>query len=147
METKMGKAIIGLIAVVPLVFGLAACSSDDDDSGGSTEISATMEEFEFTPTSWSVAANEEITVNLNNTGSVEHEWVILQPGVTIESEADLPETEEELLADFVYWEDEVEPGDSKTLTFTAPAAGTYQIICAIADHFDAGMNGTLTVEG
>jgi uncharacterized cupredoxin-like copper-binding protein len=67
--------------------------------------------------------------------------------VTIESEADLPETEEELLADFVYWEDEVEPGDSKTLTFTAPAAGTYQIICAIADHFDAGMNGTLTVEG
>jgi uncharacterized cupredoxin-like copper-binding protein len=143
----MGKKVISLIAVVPLVFGVAACGSDDDDSGSSTEISATMEEFEFTPTSWSVAANEEITVNLENTGSVEHEWVILQPGVTIESEADLPETEEELLADFVYWEDEVEPGDSKTLTFTAPAAGTYQIICAIEDHFDAGMEATLTVEG
>ena len=142
----MGKKAISLIAVVPLVFGVVACGSDDD-GGGSTEISATMEEFEFTPASWSVAANEEITVNLENKGSVEHEWVILRPGVTIESEADLPETEEELLADFVYWEDEVEPGDSKTLTFTAPAAGEFQIICAIEDHFDAGMNGTLTVEG
>ncbi len=142
----MGKVIIGLVAVVPLVFGVAACGSDED-SGASTGISVTMEEFKFTPTSWSIAANEEISVSLKNSGSVDHEWVILQPGVTISSEADLPETEEELLADFVYWEDEVEPGDSKTLTFTAPAAGEYQIICAIDDHFDAGMNGTLTVEG
>jgi uncharacterized cupredoxin-like copper-binding protein len=69
----------------------------------------------------------------------------MQPGVTIESEADLPPTEEELLADFVYVEDEVDAGDSKTLTFTAPAAGTYQVICAIETHFDAGMEGTLTV--
>ena len=42
-------------------------------------------------------------------------------------------------------EDEVEAGDSKTLTFTAPAAGTYQVICAIETHFDAGMEGSLTV--
>jgi uncharacterized cupredoxin-like copper-binding protein len=31
------------------------------------------------------------------------------------------------------------------LTFTAPAAGTYQVICAIETHFDAGMEGSLTV--
>jgi uncharacterized cupredoxin-like copper-binding protein len=65
--------------------------------------------------------------------------------VTIESEADLPETEEELLADFVNVEDEVEAGATKTLTFTAPDAGTYQVICAIEGHFDAGMEGELTV--
>ena len=143
---SVGKHLLILAAFVPLAVGVAACGSDDD-SGGSTEIDVSMEEFEFTPTSWTVAADEEITINLENEGSVEHEWVILQPGVTIESEADLPETEEELLADFVYWEDEVGAGESKTLTFTAPAAGTYQIICAIEDHFDAGMNGTLTAEG
>lgn len=81
-----------------------------------------------------------------NNGSIDHEWVILKPGVTIESEADLPETEEELLADFVYWEDQVSPDDSKTETFTAPPAGTYQIVCAIEDHFDAEMEGTVSVE-
>jgi uncharacterized cupredoxin-like copper-binding protein len=133
------------VSIVVVALLAAACGGDDDD-GSSTEIDVSMEEFMFTPTEWTVAAGEEITVNLENTGSVEHEFVILRPGVTVESEADLPETEEELLADFVYWEDEVEPGDTKTVTFTAPAAGTYQVLCAIEDHFDAGMTGTLTVE-
>lgn len=146
----MRKSSRHLLVVAPLVLGVVACSSDDDSDaaaeGPATEIDAAMEEFQFTPTEWTVAADEEITVNLENNGSVEHEWVILQPGVTIDSEADLPETEDELLADFVYWEDEVAPDESKTETFTAPPAGTYQIICAIEDHFDAGMEGTLTVE-
>jgi uncharacterized cupredoxin-like copper-binding protein len=142
----MKRAQLSGLLAIPLVFGVVACGSDDD-GGSSTEIDASMQEFEFTPTDWTVAADEEISITLENNGSVEHEWVILQPGVEIESEADLPETEEELLADFVYWEDEVEPGDSKALTFTAPPAGTYQVICAIPDHFDAGMEGTLTSEG
>ena len=146
----MGKSYRYLLCIAPLVVGAVACSSDDDDNGAAegaaTEIDVAMEEFQFTPTDWTIAADQEITVNLENNGSVDHEWVILQPGVTIESEADLPETEEQLLAEFVYWEDEVSPGDPKTETFTAPPAGTYQIICAIEDHFDAGMEGTLTVE-
>jgi uncharacterized cupredoxin-like copper-binding protein len=66
--------------------------------------------------------------------------------VTIEDESELPETEEELLADFVYWEDEVEAGETKTVTFTAPPAGDYQVICAIEGHFASGMEGTLTSE-
>jgi uncharacterized cupredoxin-like copper-binding protein len=124
------------ISIVVFALLAVSCGGDDDD-GGSTEIDVSMEEFMFTPTEWTVAADQEITVNLENNGSVEHEFVVLQSGVTVESEADLPETEEELLADFVYWEDEV---------VTAPPAGTYQVICAIEDHFDAGMTGTLTVE-
>lgn len=85
-------------------------------------------------------------VELTNEGRVEHEWVILHSGVTISSESELPEIEEELLADYVYWEDEVEPGETKTVTFTAPPAGEYQVICAIEGHFDAGMEGTLISE-
>ena len=83
--------------------------------------------------------------HLTNSGTIAHEWVLLKPGVTIDSEADLPDTEEVLLADFVYWEEEVEPGDTATFTFTAPAEGTYQIICAIEGHFNGGMEGSLTV--
>jgi uncharacterized cupredoxin-like copper-binding protein len=73
--------------------------------------------------------------------------VLLQNGVAIASEADLPETEEELLADFVNVKEEIEAGETKTLTFQAPPAGTYQAICAIEGHFDAGMEGTLTSTG
>lgn len=64
-----------------------------------------MEEFQLTPSEWTVAADEEIAVNLVNDGTIDHEWVTLRPGVAIEREADLPETEEERLADFVSWED------------------------------------------
>ena len=133
-----------LIGLVPLVFLSVACGGDDDEA--STEIDATLADFTFSPTEWTVAAGEEITIELENNGSVLHEFVILQPGVEITSEAELPATEEELLADFVYWETEIEPGQSKTETFTAPDAGVYQVICAIGSHFDAGMTGTLTVE-
>lgn len=119
----------------------ASCGSDE----ASTDLEVTTTDFQFAPTSWTVPAGEEISIVITNDGSVLHEWVLMQPGVTIESEADLPETEEELLADFVYVEDEVDAGATKTLTFTAPAAGTYQVICAIETHFDAGMEGTLTV--
>jgi uncharacterized cupredoxin-like copper-binding protein len=135
---------IGVALVTAFSLVLMGCSDSDD--AGSTSIDATMTDFVFSPDVWSVAAGEEITIDLTNDGSVEHEWVILQDGVQIASEADLPETEEELLSDFVYWEDEVEPGDSKTLTFTAPTAGTYQVICAIETHFDAGMEGELVAE-
>ncbi len=139
-----------LVALGPLLFVGSACGSDDDGNGesgdsGSTELDATLSDFQFDPDSWSAAADEDVTITLTNDGAVAHEWVILQSGVTITSEADLPETEEELLADFVLTETEVEPGDTQDMVFNVPA-GTYQIICAIESHFDAGMEGTLTVE-
>jgi uncharacterized cupredoxin-like copper-binding protein len=130
---------LAALAVLSIVIG--ACGD-----GASTDLEVTVSEFQFSPDSWSIPAGEEISIDITNDGTVLHEWVLMQPGVSIESEADLPETEEELLADFVYVEDEVEAGDTKTLTFDAPAAGTYQVICALEGHFDGGMEGTLTVE-
>lgn len=126
---------------LPVSLILTACGDS-----ASNEISATMTDFRFSPDSWTVPAGEEITIELTNDGNLEHEFVILQSGVTITNEADLPDTEEELLADFVYWEDEVEAGETKTTSFTAPSAGEYQIICAIEGHFSAGMEGTLISE-
>jgi uncharacterized cupredoxin-like copper-binding protein len=128
-----GLAVIAMVA--------AGCQGADE---ASTSLEVTTSEFQFSPSEWTVPAGEEITIDITNDGTVLHEWVLMQPGVDIASEADLPETEEELLADFVYVEDEVDAGASKTLTFTAPAAGTYQVICAIEGHFDGGMEGTLT---
>jgi len=133
------RSYLALLVVVLAVVGVA-CSG-----GASTSIKVDLKEFMFDPQSWEVPAGEEITIELTNSGTIGHEWVLLQPGVKISSEADLPDTEEELLANFVYWEEEVEPGDTATFTFTAPAEGTYQIICAIEGHFNGGMEGELTV--
>ena len=125
---------------------IGACGGDAADDAAGTSLEVTTTDFQFSPNSWTVSAGEEVSIQITNDGAVLHEWVLMQPGVTIESEADLPETEEELLADFVHVEDEVEPGSTTTLTFTAPEAGTYQVICAIEGHFAAGMEGELIVE-
>jgi plastocyanin len=76
-----------LIGLVPLALLSVACGGDD---GASTEIDATLDDFEFSPTEWTVAAGEEITIELENNGSVLHEFVILQPGVQISTAAHLP---------------------------------------------------------
>ncbi len=145
MKFIMKLPMLGAIA--PLIVLGVACGSDDEggDDSDATELEATLSDFQFDPDSWTAAANEDVTITLTNESSVAHEWVILQPGVEIESEADLPETEEELLADFVLTETEVEPGTTQDMVFNVPS-GTYQIICAIEGHFDAGMQGSLTVQ-
>lgn len=139
LRTRPGLVMLAIVALA-----LVACSGGNE---ASTELTATVQEFQFTPSTWTVPAGEQITIDITNAGTVTHEWVLLQEGVTITSEEDLPETEEELLADFVNVEEEVEVGETKTLTFEAPPAGTYQIICAIEGHFDGGMEGTLTSVG
>jgi uncharacterized cupredoxin-like copper-binding protein len=37
------------------------------------------------------------------------------------------------------------PGGKATITFTAPAAGTYTFLCTYPAHYAGGMKGTLTV--
>jgi uncharacterized cupredoxin-like copper-binding protein len=138
-----GRYALFLAALAALAVLAAACSSSSD--GASTSIDVTLDNFSFDGSSWEVPAGQEITIEMENAAGILHEWVILKPGVTIDSEADLPETEDELLANFVYWEEEVEAGDTQTFVFTAPPAGEYQVICAIDGHFAAGMEGMLTV--
>ena len=47
----------------------------------------------------------------------------------------------------IFWEIEAQPGETQTGTFTAPAEpGTYQVVCGIAGHVEAGMISAATVE-
>lgn len=126
----MGRRIWALVAVAAFV--LAGCG------GGGGSIEATATEYAFDPSTWTVTAGEEVTLTLTNDGAEEHEWALLSEEIA--SEADFTE-------DKVIWEMEAASGASAQGTFTAPAAGTYQVVCVIPGHFDSGMEGTLTVEG
>ena len=122
------------LTVLILVVALSSCGG----GGAAGEIDVELKEFAFSPTSWEIAAGEEITVNLTNAGAIEHEWVVMKPGSEITSEDQFTE-------DKVLWEAEAEPGQAITAAMDALTAGEYQIICAIESHFAAGMKGTLTV--
>ena len=129
-----------MIPLLLLALVAVACGGDGDGdvSVGDpvTVLDVNMVEFEFDPADNVVSAGETITLNLANTGSVEHEWVVLKSGTRIEAEADFDESMVEFRA-------ELDPGDSGTFTFTGPEPGNYQVVCVIPGHFTAGMEGRL----
>ena len=135
---------VALVSLVLAAFVVASCGSGGDSNGGdrpaSTELTTSIVEYQFTPDTWKVPAGEQITITITNDGALQHEWVLLQDGVRISTEAEFEEG-------FVNVEQEVAPGETQTLTFEAPPAGTYQVICAIPGHFDAGLQGVLNSEG
>ena len=130
---KHWKKLIFVMAALTLL--LAACGPQ------TAELEVTLTDFAFDPANVSVPAGSEVTLTLINEGSVEHEWVLVEQGYTIE-----PPVDEQDEAN-IYWEAEVPADEIETFTFTAPETpGEYQIVCVIEGHLEAGMEGTLTVE-
>ena len=105
----------------------------------SARVEVTTVDFGFEPSAWAVTAGTEFDVTLVNAGFNEHEWVVLEQGLQIESASDF--SEDRVLARL----DKVARDGSVDSTFTVDEAGTYQVICSIGGHFTAGMEGTLTV--
>ncbi len=130
------KKIRFVVVLLLLSLALTAC-------GGSrpvTNFTVDMIEFTFTPSEVVVPAGQEITITANNNGAVVHEFVIMKLGETVGE--DFGDEDE----DNIYWEVEVDPAGSKTVTFTAPSEpGTYQVVCGTEGHYIAGMVGSLTV--
>jgi len=135
MEIKMKKHLL-VFLVFALLSILVACGG----SGPSTSLRIDMTDFMYNPAEIVVPAGEEITLELVNNGAVEHEIVIMNFGTEVG--ADFGEEDEAN----IYWEAELEPGESETFTFIAPSEpGDYQIVCGIEGHYMAGMVGSLTV--
>lgn len=137
--TKKTFLVTGLLILLPLFF--AACGG----GGGSsqTEFNVTMNEFSFDPNSLTVPAGEQITLNLVNEGSLEHNFVIMEKGVEVEG------SWSDAYQDDIYYENVNNPaGQESTASFSSPAeAGEYEILCTVPGHLEAGMRGTLTVSG
>ena len=129
------KKYFVLIVLLLAALALSGCAKNYD-----TELTVDMVEFMFSPTEYTIPAGQEITLTLTNTGTVEHEFVIMKFGQAVS----VPFGDDD--EGNIYWEAEALPGETKTVTFTAPSdLGEYQIICGTAGHVENGMLGKMFV--
>jgi nitrite reductase (NO-forming) len=114
--------IVGLLAACG--GGSSNSTSSSGSSGGTASQTIQMTEMKFTPNAFTVKSGDKVTIKLENKGTVLHNFSI----------------------DSLNIKQDVQPGDSKTVTFTAPAAGTLTFYCDQPGHEAAGMKGTITVQ-
>ena len=118
-------------------------------SGTGLEIGSRGDELYFDKDTLTAKAGSEVTVKfINSAGALQHNWVLVPTG----TETEIAMAGTTAGADNAWIPDDpriiaqsplVDPGDSASFTFTAPAAGTYEIICL--PHQANDMVGTLTV--
>jgi uncharacterized cupredoxin-like copper-binding protein len=126
------------IAAATTILSLAACSSA---TSAGTAIAVVTTDYKFAPTSWTVSKGQSVSLTLQNTGALDHEWVLLKKDTAVT----LPFDDDD--EDKVYWEIEANPGQTQTGTFTAPAeAGTYTVVCGTPAHLEQGMEAELVVQ-
>jgi plastocyanin len=124
------------LLIMVLALALSACTK----SGLSTKISFTMTDFAFNPNEFTVPVGKDITLNVTHNGTMEHSFIAMKYGT------DAGEMFDEADKVNIYWEVDLQPGESETVLFTAPdQPGTYQIICGMAGHLQSGMVGKLIV--
>ena len=132
-----------ILAVLLFAVFLSACA------GGSapTKATITMTEFGFEPNTISVTAGSPVELTLVNEGAIEHDFVIEVIPVTNISSSNSGDhhmaTDEHSEYDL---HTSTAAGETSTLTFTPTESGTYQIICSVPGHKDAGMTGELIVK-
>jgi uncharacterized cupredoxin-like copper-binding protein len=134
-----------------VVVGLAACSEEDEGSGGDvTPIGAAMggDSGEFTITLDPAATGAgPIVFNVSNDGEVEHEFEVFKTDAAPE---DIPVADghadmEAAGAEEIEEVEDIAPGATAELE-TDLEAGTYLIVCNLPAHFEQGMYTTFTVE-
>jgi uncharacterized cupredoxin-like copper-binding protein len=99
-----------------------------------------MTDFAFNPNEFIVPAGQDITLKVTHNGTMEHSFIVMKYAT------DAGEVFDDSDKTNVYWEVDLQPGDSETVLFRAPTTpGTYQIICGMPGHLQSGMIGSLIV--
>ena len=143
-ERKSGMtrkvAVLAAFAFV-IAIGAWACGDGDDDP----EVTVVAEDTKFNPSSITIQAGEEVTLELQNNDGVEHDFQVDGLDVDVMSGgSDMPEHGGDGRAGMLAVH--AAGHESMSITFMANEPGTFEFYCTIPGHKDSGMVGTLIVE-
>lgn len=127
----LGAIVVAALAFATAVFavGLAARAVSENDGGGSSSAataaaggaSVDLTEFAITPGDLTLPSGGGV-ITITNSGTVEH-------NLSVDGQAS----------------EMIPAGETGELDLTGIADGSYEMICQVTGHADAGMTGTLTV--
>ena len=115
-----------------------------EEPAGATkpQISVKGDALEFDTTSMTATAGSEVVLTFDNTSTInQHNWVLVRDGTkdavavrgTAHSTTDwIDPNDPDVIANANT--KLVGPGQTETISFTAPAAGTYQFVCTFPGH-------------
>jgi plastocyanin len=118
---KAKRLYVLLAATIALTLMGAACSSDDGggstDGGAAADMTVTAKDFEFDPSTVDVSSGET-TIEITNTGAVEHSFTLDDDSVS----------------------QDIEPGETQTVTVNLTATTGFH-----CKYHPDQMTGTLQV--
>lgn len=123
------RRVLPLIALPML---LAGCGGDDDEPGrtvsvkSGTTLAVLADEYSFDPETIVLTGGGELTIELENTGSLAHNLRVFDGGSDIGGTPTFT------------------GGETRTGTVTAEP-GEYELVCTVGNHAELGMTGTLRV--
>jgi len=155
---KMQKPVWMLMVALVAAFALAACGGGGGGGGGGSasttiEIASDGENLAYDKKEFTVPTGQTITLTFKNVSTAQqHNIVIVKGGEDVAAKVDeeainagppnfLPADS----ADIIAATKMISPGGSETITFTAPAPGTYVFLCTYPAHYAGGMKGVVTV--
>lgn len=123
VPVRVGGAAVAAPAAAPQAQAQAAAQVP-------AELTVVATDLKFNPPTIQAKVGQTVKIALQNKGMIEHD--IAFPTL----KADKPASGLKVLA---------KPGQTATLEFTPTAAGTFEYICTIPGHKEAGMKGTINV--
>lgn len=137
--------IKGLLVALLFLF-MAGCSAA---SKPEVSMQVNVNEFAYDPSVIKIFAGQAVALTINNTGTVEHDFVIEHLDAS-DVEGNMESSDSHMMNDMGQMNYDLHisvlPGKSAVLKFTPSKTGTYQFFCTVAGHKEAGMVGTLVVE-
>jgi uncharacterized cupredoxin-like copper-binding protein len=139
----MLKKVFFTLVFAVLLTGCAAAGASE----ASTELTVEAMDFAYNPASITVPVGQPVMLTLNNTGAVEHDFVVDKINVTDVEASDSGPAMHHQMGDAAEYDLHffAGAGNTATLQFTALEPGTYEIYCTIEGHKEAGMIGKLIV--
>ncbi|MBI5651118.1 MAG: cupredoxin domain-containing protein [Chloroflexi bacterium] len=130
---------------VALALGLTACGATDTRAVQAIQVEAN--EFNFLPATLEVEAGKPVKLTLLNKGTVEHDFSVIEILVSdVKTTTDAHGHEMSNMAIQPKLHVAAVAKKSSVIEFTPTRPGTYDVLCTVVGHKEAGMIAQLIVK-